>query len=512
MKTTFGCANWRDYIPVLIDDSHPEYEEFYQRAWELAYEHIKFIPGMPQNPYMDEAFCETQIWIWDSCFMSLFCKYAREAFPGVETLNNFYEVLYGGKHLPSVIPTEEEPAFTRRIPGVPYEIQIDIADNPPLFAWAEYENALMSGDKEYIKELLYESQVLQKHYDWFENLHETTKPDGVLAVTWLKAERDGYKWEGGRSGMDNTPRGRIGDHALEARPNNPDMLWIDAICQQALVANMIGRMFALIGDQDNHELWQERYQEKKEIVNRLYWDDKDRFYYDIDCNSHEFYKVMSIASYWALTAEIASEEQADAMVQRLFEEDTFGGIVPFPSVARNDNDYLSDGRYWRGSVWLPTAYAALRGLIKYGRFEEARSTASKLLEHMYKTYQEFTPHTLWECYAPEAYKPGTVPETDKVLSRPDFCGWSALGPISIYIECILGFHTIDAFEKVVEWEKPSAITGKIGIKNLRFGDIVTEIVAEGNHCNVVSNEEYTLKICGKVYTILKGNNEFYLNY
>ena len=87
----FGASNWRDYIPMPICEEHPEYNEFYMKAWELAYDHIKELPGMPQTPYMDEAFCATQFWIWDTCFMSLFCKYAREVFPGDETFNNFYE-------------------------------------------------------------------------------------------------------------------------------------------------------------------------------------------------------------------------------------------------------------------------------------------------------------------------------------------------------------------------------------------------------------------------------------
>ena len=37
--------------------------------------------------------------------------------------------------------------------------------------------------------------------------------------------------------------------------------------------------------------------EEKDKVNSLYWDEKDSFYYDIDCNTHDFYKIMSIASY-----------------------------------------------------------------------------------------------------------------------------------------------------------------------------------------------------------------------
>ena len=119
---------------------------------------------MPQNPYMDEAFCDTRVWIWDTCFMSLFCKYAREVFPGVETLNNFYEVIH-----------------------------IQHADNPPLFSWVEYENALISGDLDYIKELLYTKQFLQKHYFWVENLKEQKKFPGVFAPNYLIADDLGYR-------------------------------------------------------------------------------------------------------------------------------------------------------------------------------------------------------------------------------------------------------------------------------------------------------------------------------
>ena len=89
MEKKFDIEKREKYTPVPVYGGHDEFSAFYEKAWELASEHVKSIPGMPQNPYMDEAFCATQIWIWDSCFMSLFCKYARGAFPGVETLNNF---------------------------------------------------------------------------------------------------------------------------------------------------------------------------------------------------------------------------------------------------------------------------------------------------------------------------------------------------------------------------------------------------------------------------------------
>ena len=128
---------------------------------------------------------------------------------------------------------------------------------------------------------------------------------------------------------------------------------------------------------------------------------------------------------------------------------------------------------------------------------------------MYKTYKEVEPHTLWEAYSPDEFKPATNEFMSGNYVRPDFCGWTALGPISIYIEFILGFHTVDAFTKTVEWEKPD-FKGEMGIRNLRFGEIITDIVAIGDVCKVTTNSAYTLKINGKDHKIVNGENEFKL--
>ena len=132
--------------------------------------------------------------------------------------------------------------------------------------------------------------------------------------------------------------------------------------------------------------------------------------------------------------------------------------------------------------------------------------AQKILTGMLKTYQEFEPHTIWECYSPTENKPA-VQVDGKTIVRPDFCGWSALGPISIYLEFVLGFHMVNAFENIVEWAKPETLKGAIGVKNLRFGNIVTDIIADEKECTVVSNGVYTLKINGVSYSIKTGENK-----
>ena len=133
-----------------------------------------------------------------------------------------------------------------------------------------------------------------------------------------------------------------------------------------------------------------------------------------------------------------------------------------------------------------------------------------ILNHMYKTYTDFEPHTIWECYAPEFFEPGYNETFRPEYSRPDFCGWSALGPISVFIEYVLGFHTINAFKNTVEWEKPEDIKGELGIKNLCFGKVVTDIVANGSFVEVNSNLPYTLIINGTPFEIKSGENKIEL--
>ncbi len=509
MKKNFFDPDWKKHLPIPVCEDNSEYGDFYMKAWELAHDHIKSIDGMPQDPYMDEAFCDTHIWIWDSCFMAQFCKLAQSVFPGVETLKNFYEVLYDGRSLPQIYVEDKEPEWTEAVPFSKNPIYVHIADNPPLFAWSEYENAIISGDTEHLRELLYEKKYLQKHYMWFEGLKTTTKPSNVFAPTCLISEDIGYRWEGGRSGMDNTPRGRDVPHNGKERPNNPNLLWLDAICQQALSARMIARLFAILEDTEGEAEWNNKFLEKKDIVNKYYWDEDDGFYYDYDIGTGKLCKVMTAASYWVLTAGIATRERAKKLAKRLSDPETLGGDVPLLSLARNDGDYYSDGHYWRGALWLPTAYAALKGLSDYGFHREAHIAARRILDHMLATYKEFEPHTIWECYAPEAHAPATTTDGKETV-RKDFCGWSALGPISVYLEFVLGFRRLNAFDKTLDWEKPEDFTGEIGVRNLQFGDIVTDIVAKGNICRVTSNQAYTLRINGKSYDIDPGKSEFEL--
>lgn len=501
-------APWRDKVPIPVFDENPEFVELYWKAWELAHDHMIDLPGMPQTPYMDEAFCDTELWIWDSCFMSLFCKYAPDVFPGVETLDNFYSVLYGGASLPEII-TRNAPAWTGHKIGHKAPVRIHIADNPPLFAWAEYENVMMSGDLDRVKSLLLEKRYLQKHYAWIEGLKGPETPRHVSNRTFLVNDGKGYFWEGGRSGMDNTPRGRTGPRAEKERPNNPRMYWIDALAQQGLAALCVSKLAELCGEPSLAAEWRARHAEKTRLVEELYWNSADSCYYDVDCDTLEHIKVLTPASFWPLTARMSSPERAAKIAAHIANPATLGGPVPWLSLARNDADFNAvDGEYWRGALWIPTAYSGLKGLANYGMHELARSSALAILRHMSDTYRGFEPHTIWECYSPSEPKPAMTCGTPRELVRKDFCGWSALGPIGIFIEHAIGIHSVDAFKRRVEWALPAKTSGRTGVRNFRFGGIRADLLYEDGRCQVDSTAPFDLLVDGVAHAIAAGSNSF----
>lgn len=497
-----GTKDWRNALPRPVFDEHPEFLKLYDFAWECAHEHVVDFPGMPQTPYMDEAFCKEFIWIWDTCFMAIFCKYAQQEFPGYQSLKNFYEPLHGTEKLP-FLTVENDLDWTGYQVGDRVRMKICHGSNPPLFAWAEYENALFHGDLQHLRTLLLEKQYLQKHFQWLETVQDKTPPESVFAPVWWRKEKHGYHWEGGSSGMDNTPRGRVGEHAWMPRPNNPDMLWLDAICQQALSARLIAEMAGIIGETAMQQEWQKTFETIRDTVNTYYWNEEKGCYFDslVDGNRHE---ILSIASFWPLLAGIASPEQARRQAEYLLDPEKLGGNCPTVSLSRDDPDFNSDnGMYWRGSVWLPTSYMALKAIGRYGMTDLARDLATRIIRHMAETFETYMPHTIWECYNPNKPEPARSCDENNRIVRPDFCGWSALGPIALFLEDVIGIRCVDAFKQEVTWDLPEH-EGKLGVENLSFGGNTVDLVSEKGEICIHAVKPFLLKLTGQEYQISAG--------
>ncbi len=359
--------DWQTEIPrVVFPDK--ELVDLYEKTWEIAADRVRTGPeGLPASPYLDENCYDDQIWIWDACFMVMFSRYAPAAYPGKQTLYDFY------------LPIHE---------GTPTPLRIHLRDNPPLFAWIEYNNYIFSADREHIDDVLIERKFLQRHFDYFNNLELGNRqpelsPNPIFTIPHKDADGriKGFVWTSqGASGMDNSPRGRDAG-------GGKNILWIDAISQQALSALHISRLYGEYGMKNEQQQWAARYEELKKTVNDNYWDEQDGFYYDIDAQTGEPCRIKTPASFWAMLAEIPSQHQAERMAEYLRSEKFMGGEYPWTSLSRDDKDHDSiTGNYWRGGVWLPMAYMGTKALEKYGLYELADELAEKVVRQQLRTY------------------------------------------------------------------------------------------------------------------------------
>jgi hypothetical protein len=414
--------------------------------------------------------------------MALFCKYAPDRFPGVESFDNFYKPLYD---------------------GAPTTLGIHHLDNPPLFAWIEWENYRFTGNRARIEEI-YRKGYLQKHFELMESLPLPRAPACADNETFFRKVALGYHWAGCPNGMDNTPRGGGGGgpNPDDARFGYPDILWLDALAQQALAAQCIGNIAAELGDAESAATWSAKWRTLGDLLNRHYWDDEDGLYHDIRAAApHGFYKVKTPAIYWPMLAGLCSREQAERLASHVRDPDVFGGAVPWPSLARNEPAFDPKGGYWRGGVWLPLAYMGTKALERYGHHDLADRAAETLVRHMYTTWREFEPHTIWEAYSPTEAKPSTHKRPDQRV-RPDFCGWSALGPISLMIENVLGIQC-DAVSDTVTWRLHHP--GRHGIRNLRIGKVTADLIYDGSgKVEIRANRPFRLQLDKEVLDLPEG--------
>ena len=464
----------KEMVPEVYFEDHPEFTELYYVAWESAFKHIKEIQGLPVPRHIDEGFDPTRLWIWDTCFMVHFCKYAPDIFPGIQSLDNFYVPMYD---------------------DVSTVCSIHHPDNPPLFAWVEYEYYKFTGDASRIRRNLVDKQYLQKHYEFIENAKIGIRVPGTFMLNTIQKNEIGYLWSDIASGMDNTPRG--GGHSSS-------IYWLDALAQQALSALCISRMAKAIDENVIAKEYVEKYEEKCNLLNQYYFDEADGSYYDINATSHDINPVLTPASFWPLLAEAANDERAKCQIKTILDPNLLGGDIPLPSVSRSNPSFSPDGRYWQGGVWLPTTYMAIKALERYEYYDLAADIAERTVTHMCNVYKNYEPHTIWEAYSPSETSPASG-KMQNSTTRPDFCGWSALGPISLLIENIIGIYKVDAVSRTI-YCHPNKI-GNHSIKNLQFGNIKCDISVTDTNLKVCTKTPFILVIDNYQHQCIAGITE-----
>ena len=435
----------------VILDSHPEWVALRDRA-------LRYARGNMETPRPDwnrQLTCMPGlgvIWEWDSCFMAFYAGYTPEGLHGLGNLDNLYSVQREDGYISMAYLVETgEPIYGERV-------------NPPLCAWSEWCYARRTGD---VSRLPRAYPVLVRFYDWLKA--NRRRENGLY-----------YFEDTGSSGMDNSPRSGYSAHDLKGS----DVCFVDLACQQVLAARCLSEMARSLGKEKEADAHREEAEGLADLINKLHWSDRTGFYHDLFCNTNNKLANKTIAAFWAMIAGVAKGERLETLVAHLSNPATFGGCYhPVPTLSRDDPNFRPHGGYWLGSTWAPTNYMVVRGLRENGYRELARQIAARHLEVMTEVANgQFD--SIWECYSPDEAAPATTPQG--LMCRPDFVGWSGLGPIVMLVEDILGLD-LRGIENALTWRLRER--GRQGIEDFPFHGGTISLIAD-----VAEDDAFTVEI------------------
>jgi hypothetical protein len=461
----------RSRLPSPIYDDNHLLVKLYWKAWELAFRNFHE-PARQSgfvSQFIDAAFNQN-IFLWDSCFMTMFCNYGYPLVPGISTLDNFYAkqhedgeicreiVRETGIDYHEWVNHEGKPLFSRAgwpgngalggsgrnapvvyrdraIPYPPPKLTLDALDHP-ILAWAELEHYRVTGDRDRL------GNVWQPLVHYYAALQLYVRQgNGLYTTDWAS--------------MDDSPRNAYLKNGGAG---------VDISSEMALFARELSEIAVILGKDAEARQYSAEADQLASAINQAMWDERRKFYFDVTLDGKRA-PVMTIAAFWTLLAGVASSEQASDLVAELKNPGTFGRPNLAPSLAANQAGYEPLGGYWRGSVWPSTDTMIIRGLEKYGYADLARKVALNHLELVAHVYEQTG--TIWENYSPDH------PEQGKP-SKPDLVGWSGLGPIMYLLEYAIGLRPDSAHNRLVWNIEPG---GRRGCKRYRFNGHVVSLIA-----------------------------------
>ena len=456
-------------LPRPIYRDREDFVSLYYKAWKMAFQNVEYID---KEGWKNILTCMPGVgvmWQWDSCIMTFITNYANGTISALNNLDNLYML------------RRKEDGFM----GMAYNLedgQLTYGEriNPPLMAWAEWEHYLISGDTSRFERVL---PALEGIYGFIEKNRRRES----CKLYWFE--------DTGSSGMDNSPVSGYPASFLEGS----DTCFIDLACQQALSAKCLSLIFEKLGNGEKAKYYKEENERICTLINERHYSEKAGWYFNFFQRGWEnervkFINAKTAAGFWTLVSGVAKGQRARSVVGHMFNQEEFYTKIPFATLSKDDPNYDSAGGYWLGGVWAPTNLAGIKGLMELGYYENATEAAYKILDGMCKVESDPAFGSIWECYAPDSYRPATTEYN--TLCRDEFVGWSGIAPITMLIENIIGL-TFDATKNQVTFRLNSR--KECGLENMIFN---------GNKISVVCTHYEPFK--GKTVIETKAEHPFKL--
>jgi len=167
---------------------------------------------------------------------------------------------------------------------------------------------------------------------------------------------------------------------------------VDQTCFLAMSERAMIEMCQRTGLVEMRKKYERSLAKRTEAIRTKMWDPETNFFYSLNRDTHKKIRIRTLQGFLALTAGLASEEQAKELVKQLTDPSLFWSKYPVTTSAMDEPSFDPNG-FWRGDMWPPTNYLIALGLNRYGYYDVAIELADKMKElvekcngHAYERY------------------------------------------------------------------------------------------------------------------------------
>lgn len=264
------------------------------------------------------------------------------------------------------------------VPDVIFRDQDDEAHNyrntkPPLASWAVKEIYEQTGDKAFVEEMM---PKLLLYHNWW-NKRRNYEAKELFSYGAEDATLVAAKWE---SGMDNAARFDFTTiHRYRPQKHGSvDSKSVDLNCYLWWEENILEELLRHCeGDYELKRFFSDSPADE-------FWDKHDLYFFDLKIQKGYVpmhVDVLGPEGWTPLFTEAATQEQAQAVRDKIMDESIFNTHVPFPTLEASHEEFAPENGYWRGPVWIDQAYFGIKGLRNYGFNKEADELTIKLLQN-----------------------------------------------------------------------------------------------------------------------------------
>jgi putative isomerase len=245
---------------------------------------------------------------------------------------------------------------------------------PPLSAWAVAKIHEKDKDVAFVKEMY---PKLKKYHDWWYKKRDHDQ-DGLCEYGSTDGTVIAAKWE---SGMDNAIRfddSKILKNGEGAYSLDQESVDLNAYLYAEKL--YLSELAAIINNSEDVVLYNDEAKLLKIKIQAQFFDPEDGWFYDTTIEGDTFIKGEGSEGWTALWANVATQEQANAVKIKLMDSKKFYTKVPFQTMSADHPRFDPLKGYWRGPNWLDQAYFAVKGLRNYGFNNEADRATHQIIK------------------------------------------------------------------------------------------------------------------------------------